>query len=65
MLSNEKSLSFDDYAYALIALSLDSGDWKEIDQGLILLPPMKKEVLNTWLIIVILSIIGVYLWRKS
>jgi len=29
LLSNEKSLSFDGHAYALIALSLDSGDWKE------------------------------------
>ena len=33
MLSNEKSLSFDGHAYALIALSLDSGDWKENRPG--------------------------------
>ena len=33
LLSNEKSLSFDGHAYALIALSLDSGDWKENRPG--------------------------------
>ena len=63
MLSNEKSLSFDGHAYGLIALSLYSGDWKENRLGVNITTSNEKGSVGylAYIIIVTLSIIGVYL----
>jgi len=68
LLRNDRSLDFDGYAYALIALSLYNGDWERNKPEINAIVSNEEENIKylayVIVLIVMLSMIGVYLWRK-
>ncbi|MBO8174993.1 MAG: hypothetical protein H0Z18_07025 [Thermococcus sp.] len=68
LLRNDRSLDFDGYAYALIVLSLYGGDWEKSKPEINVIVSNEEENIKypayIIVLVVMLSMIGIYLWRK-